>query len=111
MLDQHHAEERGKKIPNGELMLSIFGLPGRAFVGSWAFLVATIIESKKSQDAPNGRGLGAGGLLVEHAAFTRRCYRMIIREVSLSFKALLLANCAGFQEGIVPHTEANLPTI
>jgi hypothetical protein len=31
---------------------------------------------------------------------------MIIREVSLSFKALLLASCAGFHEGIVPHTEA-----
>jgi hypothetical protein len=54
MLDQHHAEERGEKIPNGELMFSILGLPGRAFVGSWAFLVATVIESEKSQNAPNG---------------------------------------------------------
>jgi hypothetical protein len=27
---------------------------------------------------------------------------MIIREDDLSFKALLLASCAGFQEGIVP---------
>jgi hypothetical protein len=50
-------------------------------------------------------------LLVEHAAFTRQCYSIIIREVSLSIKALLPASCAGFQEGIVPHTEANLPTI
>jgi hypothetical protein len=49
-------------------MLSVLGLPGRAFVGSWAFLVATAIESKKSQDAPNVRGLGAGRMIVEHAA-------------------------------------------
>jgi hypothetical protein len=73
MMDQHHAEERGEKIPDGELMPSILGLPGRAFVGSWAFLVATVIESEKTQDAPNERGLGAGGMLVEHAAFTRQC--------------------------------------
>jgi len=38
-------------------MLSVLGLPGRAFVRSWALLVAAITESEKSQEAPNRRRL------------------------------------------------------
>jgi len=69
-------------------MLSVLGLSGRAFVRSWALFVAAVIESEKSQDAPSRRGLRGGGLLVEHATFARQCYRTIIREDGLSFKAL-----------------------
>jgi len=71
ILDQHHSKKSGKKIPDGKLMLSVFGLLGPAVLRCGAVLIAAVIESEKSQDAPNRRGLRAGGLFVEHAAFAR----------------------------------------
>src|SRR6185312_1989493 len=88
ILDQHHSEKSGKKIPNGELMLSLLGLLGRAIIRSLALLVPSVLKPEKSQEAPNRRGLCAGGLLVEHAAFARQYQCTIIREDGLSFKTL-----------------------
>src|SRR4029077_7948194 len=86
------------------LMLPLFGLLGRTVIGSRAFLVAAVFEPEKSQDAPNGRGLRTGGLLIEHVDLARHSCRTIIREDGLSFKTLCTeASCAatGFLRRIV----------
>jgi len=69
-------------------MLSLLGLLGRAIIRSLALLVPSVLKPEKSQEAPNRRGLCAGGLLVEHAAFARQYQCTIIREDGLSFKTL-----------------------
>jgi hypothetical protein len=79
---------RSAPVKPGELMLSLLGLLGLPIIRSLALLVLSVLKSEKSQEAPNRRGLCAGGLLVEHAAFARQCQCTIIREDGQSFKAL-----------------------
>ena len=63
-------------------------IPGDfSYTSTVTFAHALRIALATSQDAPNRRKLSAGGLLVEHAA-ARQCYRTIIQEDGLSFKAL-----------------------
>ena len=71
VLDQHHAKEGRKDVPDGEVVLSLLGLLGRLRGFRPRSLVAVVAEAEKPREAPTGRRFHVLGRLVEHVGLPR----------------------------------------
>ena len=66
VLDQHHAKEGRKDVPDGEVVLSLLRLLGRLRGFRPRSLAAVVAEAEKPWEAPTGRGFHVLGRRVEH---------------------------------------------